>query len=198
MFIRPCYRTKNGKRHAYWSLVESYRTERGPRQRVVAYLGKIDEAGRLGIQQVADDSVVANQVDQQQLFEKSEPQTEPEWIEIDVKGVRVENCRRFGDVWLGLELIRQLGLDQFFAKIIPAGREQIPWSSIAQILTVALLCEPSSELYIAETFYPKTALSDLLGVPVARVDDNRLYVTLQPYDVIWLEPYRPSGSSLNP
>ena len=152
MFIRPCYRTKNGKRHAYWSLVESYRTERGPRQRVVAYLGKIDEAGRLGIQQVADDSVVANQVDQQQLFEKSEPQTEPEWIEIDVKGVRVENCRRFGDVWLGLELIRQLGLDQFFAKIIPAGREQIPWSSIAQILTVALLCEPSSELYIAETF----------------------------------------------
>ena len=32
MFIRPCYRKKNGKRHAYWALVESYRTERGPRQ----------------------------------------------------------------------------------------------------------------------------------------------------------------------
>ena len=45
MFIRPCYRKKNGKRHAYWALVESYRTERGPRQRVVAYLGQLDEKG---------------------------------------------------------------------------------------------------------------------------------------------------------
>ncbi|VAX38019.1 hypothetical protein MNBD_PLANCTO02-1029, partial [hydrothermal vent metagenome] len=61
MFIRPINVTKNGKRHAYWSLVESHRTERGPRQRVVAYLGKIDEAGRLGIQQVADDATITNQ-----------------------------------------------------------------------------------------------------------------------------------------
>ena len=51
MFVRPCYRSKNGKRHAYWALVESYRTERGPRQRVVAYLGRLDEEGRLGVQE---------------------------------------------------------------------------------------------------------------------------------------------------
>jgi len=42
MFLRPCYRKKNGKRHAYWALVESYRTARGPRQRVVAYLRAIE------------------------------------------------------------------------------------------------------------------------------------------------------------
>ena len=48
MFIRPCYRKKDGRRHAYWALVESYRTERGPRQRTVAYLGQLDEADRLG------------------------------------------------------------------------------------------------------------------------------------------------------
>ena len=147
MFIRPCYRTKNGKRHTYWSLVESYRTKRGPRQHVVAYLGNIDEAGRLGVQQVADESHVADpQVAQPQLFENSETKTKPEWVEIDAQAVRVENCRRFGDVWLGLELIHKLELDQFFEKIIPAGREEIPWSSIAQILMVARLCEPSSEL----------------------------------------------------
>lgn len=28
-FIRQCYRTKNGKRHAYWALVESHRTATG-------------------------------------------------------------------------------------------------------------------------------------------------------------------------
>src|SRR3989304_3075965 len=48
MYLRPCYRRKNGKRHAYWALMESYRTERGPRQRVVAYLGQLDERGRRG------------------------------------------------------------------------------------------------------------------------------------------------------
>ena len=53
MFVRPCYRKKDGKRHAYWALVESYRTERGPRQRVVAYLGRLDEEGRLGVEQAA-------------------------------------------------------------------------------------------------------------------------------------------------
>jgi hypothetical protein len=54
MFVRPCYRHKDGKRCAYWALVESYRTEHGPRQRVVAYLGRLDEEGRLGVQQAAN------------------------------------------------------------------------------------------------------------------------------------------------
>lgn len=33
MFIRQCCRKRNGQRHAYWALVESYRTATGPRQR---------------------------------------------------------------------------------------------------------------------------------------------------------------------
>ena len=56
MFLRQCFRIKDGKRHAYWALVESYRTSAGPRQRVVAWLGKLDEAGRLGIEQAARDA----------------------------------------------------------------------------------------------------------------------------------------------
>ncbi len=50
-------RGKDGNRHAYWALVESYRTERGPRQHVVAYLGELDEQGRLGIQRRAETAV---------------------------------------------------------------------------------------------------------------------------------------------
>ena len=34
MYWRRCYRKKDGQRHAYWALVESYRTARGPRPRV--------------------------------------------------------------------------------------------------------------------------------------------------------------------
>jgi len=59
MYVRRCYRTKNGKRHAYWALVESYRTARGPRQRVVAYLGELDEGGRIGVQQAVQPTSTA-------------------------------------------------------------------------------------------------------------------------------------------
>lgn len=46
------------------------------------------------------------------------------------------------------------------------------------ILVIARLLDPSSELYVSEQWYPKTALPDLLGVPANRVDDNRLYRAL--------------------
>jgi transposase len=168
MFVRPCFRDKDGKRHAYWALVESYRSERGPRQRVVAYLGRLDEAGRLGIHQAADPR---SDRQQKQLFDEPEPR----WVEVDAAAVRVENCRRFGDVWLALELIRKLRLNEFLERTIPRGRADVPWSVTALVLVIARLCEPSSELHIAEHFYRQTALSDLLGVTCAKIDDNRLY-----------------------
>ncbi len=171
MFIRPYFRTINGTRHAYWALVESYRSERGPRQRVVAWLGQLDEAGRLGLKQAAEEKPSSSQ---KSLF----PEPEPEWVEVNASAVRVENCRQFGGPWLALELIKTLGLDTFLRETIPTGREGIPWSVMALVLVVARLCDPSSELSIAENFYRKTALSDLLGVPAEKVYDNRLYRAL--------------------
>jgi transposase len=171
MFIRPCYRTKNGKRHAYWALMESYRTERGPRQRVVAYLGQLDERGRLGVKQAAEGNRRSRQ---KRLFDD----VEPEWVEVDIRRVRVENRRDFGGPWLGLELIRQLGLKEFFEETIPQGREQIPWSVMALVLVLCRWCEPSSELFIVEHFYAESALADLLGVPGTKVTEQRLYRAL--------------------
>ena len=69
-------------------------------------------------------------------------------------------------------------LDEFLSDALPSGREKVGWDLTSLILLVARLCEPSSELYIAEQWYPKTALPDLLGVPADRVDDNRLYRVL--------------------
>ena len=152
-------------------MVESYRSERGPRQRVVAWLGQLDEAGRLGLKQAAEEKPSSSQ---KSLF----PEPEPEWVEVNASAVRVENCRQFGGPWLALELIKTLGLDTFLRETIPTGREGIPWSVMALVLVVARLCDPSSELSIAENFYRKTALSDLLGVPAEKVYDNRLYRAL--------------------
>ena len=171
MFIRPCERIKNGKRHAYWALVESYRTQRGPRQRVVAYLGELDEEGRLGVKGAAQGRRGS---EQSKLFEEAEPQ----WVEVDAARVRVENCRDFGGPWLGLELMRTLGLDGFLERTIPAGREDVPWPMMALLLVLARFCNPSSELQVAEDFYRQSALSDLLGVGDRKVNDDRLYRAL--------------------
>jgi len=169
MFIRQCYRQKNGKHHAYWALVESYRTARGPRQRVVSYLGQVDESLRCGLHNKA-----SGKSHQRLLFNDVKPQ----WVEIDINNIRVENCLDFGGPWLGLELLKKLGLPELFDKLMPAGREDVPWSLMAQILAVARLCDSSSELHIAEHFYKDTALRHFLGVGAEKINDDRLYRSL--------------------
>jgi len=170
MFLRPTYINKHGRRYAYWRLVESYRTERGPRQRTIAYLGQMDEAGRLGVHQAAAPRTRSRQ---KKLFSDETP--EPRFVEIDRNSLRVENCLCFGGPWLALELVKQLGLHEFLKRTLPAGQEHVPWALTALILIISRFCEPSSELHIAEHFYRRTALPDLLGVPPDKVDDNRLY-----------------------
>ena len=108
MFIRPCYRRKNGRRHAYWALVESYRTERGPRQRVVAYLGQLKEAEQRGVKQAAEGKR-KTPYQQLQLFDDN-AQPAPEWVEIDTAHVRVEHEVDFGGPWLAWQLMPHLRL----------------------------------------------------------------------------------------
>ena len=166
MYLRRCYRKKENKRHAYWALVESYRTARGPRQRVVAYLGEMDEAGRIGVKQAAQP-----RVEQSGLFEA----VNPEWVEVDLKRVRVECARQFGGVWLGYELLQRLELIPFLTEQLAIGREDIPWATMAMVLVLGRWCDPSSELHLAEQSYESMALADLLGVPAEKVNHDRLY-----------------------
>jgi hypothetical protein len=146
------------------ALVESYRTARGPRQRVVAYLGEMDEAGRIGVQQAAQPAV-----QQPGLFETAEPP----WVEVDLKRVHVDCARQFGGVWLGFELLQPLHL---ISEQLAIGREDIPWATMALVL--ARWCDPSSELHLAEQGYASMALADLLDVPAEKVNRDRLYRTL--------------------
>ena len=168
MFLRPCYRSKNGKRHAYWALVESYRTEHGPRQRVVAYLGQADDPSRRRAQAAAGGSPAPS------LFEPAEPS----YAQVDLRKVRVERCLEFGGPWLGLQILKKLDLLKFFQDVCPAGCEEVPWPLMAAVLVLCRLCQPSSELHIAEHLYKQTALADLLGVTPEKINDDRLYRSL--------------------
>ena len=170
MFLRQHRRSKNGKEHVYWSLVESVRTARGSRQRVVAYLGQIDEAKRQGVRQAARKGSAR----QGSLFDSAEPT----YAEVDVNRVRVERCLDFGGPWLGLQILGKLELIDFLEEIMPPGREEIPWAVMVAVLVLCRLCEPSSELHIAEQLYRHTAIADLLGVPAEKINEQRLYRAL--------------------
>lgn len=170
MYLRHTVRRKNGKTHKYWQLVRSVRIGKKVRQEVVAQLGELDARGRLRA------SVLARRLgghsDKPGLFDLP---IDKEVVQVRLNGVKLERVRRFGDVWLACKLWRMANLDEFFETRLPSGNEDIPWSTMAKILTVARLCEPSSELHIAEDWLRKTALADMLGVDEDKINDDRLY-----------------------
>ena len=148
--------------------MESYRAASGPRQRVVAYLGKADAHTRKRAK------AAAGAADQPSLFDSGQP----EYAEVDLQKVRVERCLDFGGPWLGLKILKKLDLLDFLEEIMPSGREEIAWPLMAAVLVLCRLCRPSSELHIAEHLYERTALSDLLGIPADKINDDRLYRAL--------------------
>jgi len=178
MYLRRHGKNVDGEEYGYWSLIESVRTERGPRQRIVAMIGKLpglDKEERIGWEEIG--RILTGQPKRQDsLFEKTEGP--PSWATVDISRVGVERLRSFGDVYLALLLWYKLGFAEFCNEHMPEGRETMRWSVMACLLSVARFCAPSSELQIAESWYGKTALDDLLGVPGDSVNDDRLYRAL--------------------
>jgi transposase len=179
MFLRRFERRKNGKPHTYWALVESQRTAKGSRQRVVAYLGELtagEESGwaKLGRHLNGERPESRPQLS---LFEppRRDAPRDDEPVLVKLSGVRMERTRDFGDVWLAWGVWRTLGLDVLLEQLLPVGREDVSWATVAAILTIARFCEPSSELHIADTWYRRTALDELFGVSPEQVHTTRLY-----------------------
>lgn len=177
MFLKRLEKRKNGKGHTYWALVESIRTARGSRHRVVAYLGERKKSERNGWAQLCR-RLNREERPQPSLFDPprcDEADDTHDPVLVKLKDIRLERLRDFGDVWPALGLWRLLKLDVLLAERMNAGAEEVPWPVVAAILTIARFCEPSSELHIADTWYRRTALEDLLGTPVEAVHTRRLY-----------------------
>ena len=176
MYLRHTTVRKNGKTHSYWRLVRSVRRGRRVVQETVAQLGELDGQGRARAGALA--LRITGRQEQYELFEAPPTGQPSEPVAVRLDQIRLERARRFGDVWLGWRLWRALALDRFCEDRLVEGREQAPWPAIAAILVIARLCEPASELHIAEDWYRRMALDDLLGVPAERVNDDRLYRAL--------------------
>jgi transposase len=174
MYLRHSTVRKDGKTHKYWRLVRSVRREGKVIQQTVAHLGELDAQGRASARALAEELMGRGW--QGELFGEREERTER--VMVDLSKIRVERSRRFGDVFLGWTLWQALEFPGLLGELMPEGREDVPWALMAAILTMGRLCEPSSELHVAEDWYRKTALEDLLGVPAAQVNDDRLYRAL--------------------
>ena len=171
MYLRRINKRACGKNHYYWALVEALRTQRGPRQRIVCYLGDADLAEALSVEQ----SIEKVYSYQQDFFDREEL---PPLLEINTRKVRTERIRDFGGVWLGLKLYEMLGLDRYFRSAIPEGREAVEWAHIIKVLIISRFYNPCSELHLAEHVYEDSAFEDLLGVGASRINDDRLYRAL--------------------
>ena len=173
MYLRYTTRRKGGKVHKYWTLVRSIRIGRRVIQQTVAHLGELDANGRLQARALARHVIGAPE--EEQLFDDG---TRDVPVPVRLKGIEIERSRQFGDVYLALALWRGTGLADLCVRLLPVGKEQVAWEKIATVLVTARLCEPSSELHIAEDWYRRTALGDLLQLADEEVNKDRLYRAL--------------------
>jgi hypothetical protein len=173
MFLRASTRKKEGKTHRYWRLVENVRVGRRVIQRTVAQLGELDAEGRLRARALARHLI--GSPEQGRLFDDGYADVA---VPVRLKGIRIERSRQFGDAYLALALFRGTGLEELCESLVPQGKEQVGWSKMISVLVAARLCEPSSELHIAEDWYRRTALSELLQLPAEQVNKDRLYRAL--------------------
>jgi transposase len=170
MYLRHTTIRKDGKVHRYWRVVQSVRVGRRVIQQTVAQLGELDERGHVAARALAHRLIGAPE--QSPLFDDGSEQST---VPVRLKGIRIERPRQFGDVYLALALWRGTGLEALCERLLSIGKERIAWSKMAAVLVAARFCEPSSELHIAEDWYRRTALSDLLQLGDEEVSKDRLY-----------------------
>jgi transposase len=186
MFLRSTLVKSGDKKIRYWKLVENYHTERGTRQRVVAHLGSLENftaedwrnlAERLGQPDMAAaleyrvKNVRRGRPGTRQAPYKAEDGEEA--VRVYLSSLSWENPRSYGDVYVALRFWQRLGLGKLFSELL-TGRSAETNRLVAALMAANRLIDPASELGMLG-WWPRTGLPALLGLPVDKVDDNRLY-----------------------
>jgi len=178
MFLRCYKRRKDGKEHRYYSIVENRRLQSGRiAQRQVLYLGEINDSQQSAWRKTLE---VFDEQKQQytslSLFADERPApAELDSIQVKLGQMQLRRARPYGNCWLGCELWRQLGLDQFWQTKLPRGRESIGWSKVVELLAVNRLIDPGSEFRLHRQWFDQSAMDVLLGADFTVAEKDRLY-----------------------
>ncbi len=179
MFLRSNTRIKDGKKHRYFTVVESRRLRSGRvAQRQVLYLGEINDSQQAAWRrtlEVFDEG--KHQITPLSLFPEDRPVPADAIDSVQVKlgEMKLERARPYGNCWLGCELWRQLQLDRFWSEKLPHGREGVAWPQVLELLVVNRLIEPGSEFRLHRHWFDHSAMDVLLGQDFAVAEKDRLY-----------------------
>src|SRR4030042_1477389 len=187
MFIKKI-KKRNGrtrKVYEYLHLVESIRTSKGPRQKLVLNLGSLDIApedyeilakrieeilsgqSRLqGFKDVPDINIEEHaQKAARAIVRKQEREVQEEGSRdfqmVDINTIEVEQPRSMGAEYIAHSIWQELGLDGFL-KSHGISREVIP---IIKAVVIGRLVEPASELHTKDWVEKRYALYELIEGP---------------------------------
>jgi hypothetical protein len=196
MFIRETitHNKNTNTKYSKHTLVESYRTEKGPRQRTIMQLGtltlpksewrKLAAAleGRLAGQTTLfeDDPSLANAVDEAMthydfLHQKTEAKSlrheEAQYVSVDLNSVTVEHSRSLGPELVGHSTWEQLNLSSALYRC-GFSKKQV---ALAEAVVLARLIAPASDLASWRWLKERTALLELLPVDLSEIGKDPLY-----------------------
>jgi hypothetical protein len=186
MFLRSHRRWKDGKAHRYWSVEESRRLRSGRvAQRRVLYLGEINDSQQAAWRKTLE---VFDEVEQRartlSLFpeDRELPADALDGVQVKLQEMELRRARAFGSYWLGCELGQELGLGEFWEARLGAGREEVPWAKVLELLVVSRWVAPGSEFRLHRQGFDQSAMGDLLETGFGVAEKDRLYRCL---DRIW-------------
>ena len=180
MFLRQMIRKKDGKEHRYFSVVENKRVAGGRViQRSVLYLGEINDtqelAWRKSIEVFDEGSARPRTLS---LFPEDRCEgllPDASIVRLKLSQMRLCRPRQWGACWLTLTLWRELHLDRFWAKRLPASRKGTRWDQVLFVLAAYRLVDPGSEWRLHREWFERTALPDLLGADFGLAEIHKLY-----------------------
>lgn len=186
MYIRRARKTNKltKKSYFYYQLVEAYNTPRGPRQRILLNLGKLDLddrerkmladrieqliTGQLTlikppekIEKLARKfaSKLREEIVREEAQRAEEKEREPHWETVDINSVETSEVRTIGGELIGLWAYDKLGFSEILSEIGFSEEEIIR----AKVLILGKLLNPGSELEIHNWFQHISGLDELIG-----------------------------------
>jgi transposase len=197
MFLRYNTRKKDGKEHRYFSVVENRRLSGGrTAQRTVLYLGEINDQQEAAWRKslpVFDEESQSNETLSLFPDDRVIPDDVNNGVHVRLGELQLKNPRAFGNCWLGCELWRELGLNEFWQERLPEARETIGWEKVLRLLVVNRLLEPGSEYRLHRHWFVRSAMDELLGTDFVVAEKDRLYRCLdrvlehKPDLFVWLK-----------
>lgn len=191
MFIMPARKKQGAKTYTYYNLVNTVRTSKGPRHRVVLSLGNLPDLsseqikllGRLVTQKLGGtlrllpeaSAALEGRAERIAVLvaEKQGRQGEEgERIRIDPQTIRLSEALVLGPVYVGVELWRKLGLEEILSGCGFSQRRR----HLACAEVIARLVAPGSEL-ATSAWVPRTALGLLLRDRLSYLNKDALYRT---------------------